>query len=117
MKICSPRSLQGAILFSLLTVSVGFAQDLELDTEEKKQSYAIGTIIGTQMQQQFSQDPSLDLSILASAISAALNNNSQVTLTEAQQLVDAYQRKVQEKLLAEAEDSKSEGEEYRAANR
>lgn len=98
------RSLNAsAFIFSLflssfLTQHV-FAQELELDSDDKKYSYAIGNKIGQQMVKEFGNQQDIDLEVLLQGIAVIVSGNT--PLLSEQEINEVLQQK-QQQLLAEA---------------
>ena len=111
------KSVYGVVLASAVLCGQSFAQSVELDSDGKKQAYAIGTMLGGQMLEQFSQDNNLDMSALAAGLADAVNGQSQLTLPEAEELVKVYQQNAQAQLQAEGDALRQQGEQYLEANR
>ena len=100
-------------------ISVATAQEVSLDTEKKKYSYAIGTKLAAQLQQQFGEDDSgIDMRALASGINDAINNAElKMTAEEADQAIANQQQSMLAEAAAEAGVAAERGSEYRDNNR
>jgi FKBP-type peptidyl-prolyl cis-trans isomerase FklB len=71
---------------------------VELDSEDKKFSYAIGTRIGQQLSQQFGNQPDVDVEALLEGLTQTVRG-SELSLTE-KEVLEIIQAKQQEQLLA-----------------
>ena len=93
-------------LFTIFSLSISFllaqplfAQDLELDSADKKYSYAIGNKIGQQMVNQFGNQQDINLDALLQGIAVIVSGNT--PLLSEQEITEVLQQKQQE-VLAEA---------------
>lgn len=100
-------------VFSLGSVQV-LAQDLELDSDQKKYSYAVGTKMAEQLLQQFGQaDSGMDMQALAAGITDTVNNGDRkLTAEEADAAIAAQQQKMLEEATATAEEAARRSEEF-----
>ncbi|MBX2867144.1 MAG: FKBP-type peptidyl-prolyl cis-trans isomerase [Acidiferrobacterales bacterium] len=94
------------------------AQDLSLDTDEKKYSYAVGTRLAQQLLQQFGgQDGEMDMQSLAAGITDAVTGAElKMTNEEAIAAIDAKQQARLAAALEEANAAGEKGNAYREEN-
>ncbi len=118
--ILKPR-LVSAVVAAIILGSTGsaIAQDVILDSDEKKYSYAIGTKLASQLQEQFGQTESgVDMQALAAGISDVVNSAElKMTAAEADQAIEAQQQAMLAAAAAEAGVAAERGSEYRESNR
>lgn len=91
MKITLLASATTLALSSLLAFPA-FAQDAVLDTDEAKVSYSLGMMIGERVLKQYGE---LDFDLLVNAMKAQqAGEETQITMEEAQEILQAQQQKV-----------------------
>lgn len=118
--ILKPR-LVSAVIAAVILGSTGsaIAQDVILDSDEKKYSYAIGTKLASQLQEQFGQAESgVDMQALAAGISDVVNSTDlKMTAAEADQAIEAQQQAMLAAAAAQSGVAAERGSEYRDSNR
>ena len=86
---------------ALVTLPVGaIADDVTLETDQQKLSYAMGFAIGSQIKSQFSQE-GMDLNVVARAIADALNDAE--ALMSRDEIASVMQAEQQRRMAAEEE--------------
>lgn len=109
-------TLGGIVVVSNLSLSLVQAQDqFALDSETKKYSYAVGSKIAQQLQQQFGQpDSGIDIdAMLAGLVDGISGKESLMSVTDIDQVIQAKQREVFEATAKKALDTEENGKKYR----
>ena len=108
----------------IVTMLMGFiatvtAQDVTLDSDQKKYSYAIGTKLAAQLQEQFGGgDSGIDMQALVAGISDTINTTDlKMTADEADQAIAAQQQQMLAAAAAEAGVAAEKGTAFRDGNR
>ncbi len=98
------KNLPSVAIGLLLSTPIAFAQS-ELDTEDKKFSYAVGNRIGMQLAEQFSDQADIDIDVLLEALNTVVTGGDPAMTEE--QIMSSIQVKQQQQ-LAEAESASRE---------
>jgi len=108
------------IAVSTLTLNAGsvLAQDVELDNDQKKYSYAVGTKLAEQLMQQFGQaDSGVDMQALAAGIADAVSGGEvKLSAEEANAAIATRQQALLDEAVAKAEEATKRGAEYLGEN-
>ncbi len=113
------QSIRRVVLAAFLMPSVSMAQQMTLETDEQKYSYAIGTRIAAQLLAQFGQvNAGVDMKALAAGISDTVNGGDRMmTDEEAIAAIEAQQASLQAAAVAAAEATAQKGADWRAENK
>ena len=111
------KTLSGVVFSMGIIAGAAQAQSLALDSEPKKQGYAIGTMVGGQILQQFTQDGSIDIEALAAGVSDAINAKSQMSVEEATAIFEAYRAQVLAEAQAQAAEQAQASQNFLEQNR
>ena len=115
-----PAMKQVALAVTLAATSgmagLSFAQEVSLDSDKSKFSYAIGAQIGGQVKGGMAQDGvDLDVDAFAEGIKHALaGTDFRLSQEEIQTVMQAAQQKRQEKMAMAAKETRSAGEAFLA---
>ncbi|MGI9317997.1 MAG: FKBP-type peptidyl-prolyl cis-trans isomerase [bacterium] len=113
--------LIATLIATVLLGSAGTAvsQEASLDSDQKKYSYAIGTKLAAQLQQQFGGDDSgVDMQALAAGLSDAISGSDlMMTAEEADQAIAAQQQEQLAAAAAKAGVAGERGTAFRDGNR
>lgn len=107
------------VFFAATANSTAFAQEVRLDTDEMKYSYAVGTRFAEQLLQQFG-NPESGINIdglLAGLVSMAKQENLQMTPAQANEIIEAAQQAQLAKAAAAAEEKSRAGMMYLEENK
>ncbi len=95
-----------------------FAQELELDSDDKKYSYAIGTKLGQQMVNQFKNQPDIHLEALLQGIAVIVSGNTPLlSEQEANQVLQQKQQELLAKTAVIAAKNAAIGKEFLQQNK
>ena len=105
----------GALLAAPITVQ---AQDMALDSDQKKYSYAVGTKLAQQLMQQFGRPESgIDMEALAAGIADAVSGGDVLMNDEeATAAIEARQQVMLDEAVARAEEAEARGVAYLGEN-
>lgn len=110
------------IIFSLFLSSLltqqPFAQGLELDSDDKKYSYAIGNKIGQQMVKEFGGQQDIDLEVLLQGIAVIISGNTPLLSEQAgNEIIQQKQQQLLAEATAIAEKNAVEGKSFLEKNK
>ena len=112
------KSAFTALLTAGLACSLYAADDLPFKTQKEKVSYTLGMSFGKQLKQ---GDVELDMEVYSKAVKDTLAGKSLLTEDQAKEILTAFQTEMQskrvEKMKAEGEKNKKDGEAFLAANK
>ncbi len=118
MSFFKKSSVAVVAAISFIQVSAVSAQELSLDTDEKKYSYAVGTRLAQQLLQQFGgKDGDMDMQSLAAGITDAVTGATlKMTDEEAIAAIDAKQQARLAAAMEQANVATEKGDAFRAEN-
>lgn len=93
-------SIQALLIMVLALPGITRAQDIELDTDDKRFSYALGARLGQQLAEQFKAEEGIDFAILLAGLAASAEGTR--GLLSEEQIVQAISDRRQKQLAAAA---------------